>query len=100
MRDGLLADDTAVINRAATLLDSILSDLSRTRGALGGRINQLQSISTRHGADMLDLQSRFSQIVEVDLTEAVSRLAQQQAAYQAALQVAASISQLSLANFL
>lgn len=100
LRDGLLADDTAAINRAATLLDSILSDLSQTRGSLGGRITQLQSISTRHGADMLDLQSLLSQKVDVDLTEAVSRLAQQQAAYQAALQVAASISQLSLANFL
>ncbi len=100
LRDALLADDTAVINRAATLLDSILSDLSQARGALGGRITQLQSINTRHSADRLDLQSLLSQKVDVDLTEAVSRLAQQQTAYQAALQVAASISQLSLANFL
>lgn len=100
LRDALEANDTVAINRAATLLDTVLSDLSQTRGSLGGRITKLQSIDARHSADQLDLQALLSEKVDVDLTEAVSRLAQQQAAYEAALQVAAMINRVSLANFL
>lgn len=100
LRDALEANDTVAINRAATLLDTVLSDLSQTRGSLGGRITKLQSIDARHSADQLDLQALLSEKVDVDLTEAVSELALRQNAYQVALQVAASINQLSLANFL
>lgn len=100
LKNGLLSDNTSQIERALALLETAIGDLNTVRGELGGRISKLEGIQARHDANSLTLSELLSKQVDVDAIEAVSRLAQQQAAYEAALQVSATISQLSLAFFL
>lgn len=100
LRDGLTANDVDKIERAMELLDAAAKDLNAVRGGLGGRVQRLESLETTHDGDRLDLTKLLSEKVDVDAIEAASRLAQEQTAYQAALQVTATVARLSLLNYL
>lgn len=71
---------------------------AQTNNALVG--NRLDSIDEQHATAQIFLEGLVSDIEDVDLAEAITRLNQDQTALQASFQVLGSLSRLSLLNFL
>ncbi|HNQ24457.1 MAG TPA: hypothetical protein PKK06_15330 [Phycisphaerae bacterium] len=96
----LRADDTQAISRAATRLDDLLVEVTRTHGIIGARGQNMQ----RQLAQMQDAASgtqvSLSEVMDLDYTEAVRRLAAAQTQLQGALQTAPEVLGLSLLDFL
>jgi flagellar hook-associated protein 3 FlgL len=83
-----------------TALDSAISVVAQALGDVGARaarVNQTHDLVDSH---RLDLTSRISVNEDVDMPEAMMNLSAQQVGYQAALQSAAKIQQISLVDFL
>lgn len=85
--------DLAVVDVALKQVATALGDI----GARSERVNQTRSMVDSH---RLDLTSRISVNEDVDLPEAIMNLEAQKVGYQAALQSAAKIQQISLVDFL
>lgn len=96
----LRSGDTLRASRAVEILDAASLHLNNTRAEIGARQQGLDAISDRLGSEMISLKSSLSSEIDVDLAEAISEMTSRQAAYQATLQTTASISRLSLLDFL
>jgi flagellar hook-associated protein 3 FlgL len=101
LRDQLLAGDTAGI--AATTRkdlqgdeDSVLYHIAGN-GALQSRLETMTKLNT---GEKSAIEEDLSDNADIDMSEAVIRLSQQQTAYQATLQSAGSVMNLSLLSFL
>ena len=91
---------TGATDADLTALDAAISTVSRALGDVGARaarVNQTHDLVDSH---RLDLTSRISVNEDVDMPEAMMNLSAQQVGYQAALQSAAKIQQVSLVDFL
>jgi flagellar hook-associated protein 3 FlgL len=97
---GLETNDQAMIQQSLTNLDEVMS-LVRTRAAeVGGRQNRLtvtQAALTMRTFNELD---SLSHIEDVDISELMTRMAQQQIAYTSVLKSSSMVMQMSLVNFL
>lgn len=91
---------TGVVAFALENLDAGLDNVLRIRASIGSQLVEVESLQNV-GSD-LDLQysQTLSRLQDVDFTEAISRLTQQQTFLQAAQQSFLRISNLSLFNFL
>lgn len=81
-------------------IDAALSQVARAMGDVGARserVNQTRSMVDSH---RLDLTSRISVHEDIDLPETIMNLEAQKVGYEAALQSAAKIQQVSLVDFL
>lgn len=97
---GLETNDEAMVSRCLTELEDVMS-VVRTRVAeVGGRENRL--IVTQAALVMRSYteEDNLSQMEDVDVTELMTRLAQQQIAYNSVLKSSSMIMQMSLVNFL
>jgi len=91
---------TGATDTDLSALDAAISTVSRALGDVGARaarVNQTHDLVDSH---RLDLTSRISVNEDVDMPEAMMNLSAQQVGYQAALQSAAKIQQISLVDFL
>ena len=100
LREALLANDAAQINRAIELLDQDGNKVNLARAEIGARQQGLDVLHQRLDDEIVSLKSSLSEEVDVDLPEAISNFKARQVAYQAALQTTAAISKLSLLNYL
>jgi flagellar hook-associated protein 3 FlgL len=91
--DGLLEESLGLANRA-------LGDIEDRRSEIGARRGMLERANTAHEDARLLLQSVVGGVEDVDLAEAVTRLAQHQVALQAAMMTLSRLQDLSLANYL
>ena len=89
------ASDTDLNN-----LDAALSQVAQALGDVGARSERINTTRTMVDSHRLDLTSRISMNEDVDMPEAIMNLSAQQVGYQAALQSAAKIQQVSLVDFL
>lgn len=96
-------NDRAALEDAAGLLsevDRAREQLSSTRSMIGARQNLLDASIDRQYDIRLSLEILRSEIEDLDLTEAITRLNQQQIALEATLGAAAQITNLTLLDFL
>lgn len=81
-------------------LDSAIDNLEAIQAQNGLRINQVDAIDIQHAEFEVTIQTFVSDIEDVDLAEAISRLNGDQTALEAAYRVAATLNQVSLLNFI
>jgi flagellar hook-associated protein 3 FlgL len=101
LRGGTPADADALRTTDLSSIDQSMADLSTARAQAGALSNRLTSAMER----LKDLQASTdgvrSDVEDVDMAEAITKLSHQQAVYQAALQVTgASLNQRTLMDFL
>jgi flagellar hook-associated protein 3 FlgL len=71
-----------------------------SRAEVGAQQQGLDMLQTRLVNDTTDLQSALSNEIDVDLPSAITKLTEQQAAFQASLEVAGQLFKLSLLDYL
>ena len=91
---------TQGVNLALTNLDQVLDNVVGVRAELGARLNLLDGQANLNADMSVQLQQSISEIEDVDLAEAVSRLNRQLLALEVAQQSFARIQNLSLFQFI
>ena len=94
------SNDRTEINTLLADLDTAMNQVSNERSGVGARINLADAADARQSEMLIQLETARSGVEDIDLTEAVLNLTQQQTAYQATLGAAGTISKLSLMDFL
>ena len=88
------------INRALSDIDQAMERLLEVRAGIGARLGVVELVQQTGEDNRLLLQTSLSELRDVDFAEAISRLASQQAALEAAQQSFVRLQSLSLFNFL
>ena len=97
---GLETNDQTMVQECLDELDEVMS-LVRTRVAeVGGRENRLIVTQAALVMRTYSEEDNLSQMEDIDVTELMTRLAQQQIAYNSVLKSSSMIMQMSLVNFL
>ncbi len=94
------SDDPTLLNGALDLLNSAMPKISGYRSEIGARQNALERINDGHADAELYVQKQVSDIEDVDMTDAISRMTQDQMVVESSLATIARLSQLSLVDFL
>ncbi len=97
---GELVGGAAASATSITLLDAGQNALVAGRALLGARQNRLDQTATTIGDAQLATERVLSELVDVDLAEAISTLSQREAVYQASLAINGRILQNSLIDHL
>ncbi|HEY2761820.1 MAG TPA: flagellin, partial [Pirellulales bacterium] len=100
LRDALRGNDQTGLDRAVSLIDSSSQQLDFTQASVGARQQALETLQNRLDSDTTSLQLALSNDIDVDLPTAITNLTEQQAAFQASLQVAGQLFKLSLLDYL
>lgn len=100
MKEAHIAGDTAGLQASVDALGSAVSSLTGLRGDLGARATRLETITETHQATAAYLAETVSRIEDTDLSSAMTSLAKDQAAIEAAYLTISRISSLSLADYL
>jgi len=88
------------IDNALNNLDRAMDSILNAQTSVGGRLNSIESQSTENEARSVKLEGVRSEIVDVDLAEAISRLTYQTTALQVAQQTFVKVQSLSLFQFI
>lgn len=101
---GLIAgdqlDDKPILDASHTLIKDSIGKIADYQAELGTRLSQLDRINVRHTDTEVYLESRVSEIEDVDITEAITKLAEDQVLLEGALATISRLNQLSLVEFL
>ena len=81
-------------------LDQAINQVLKFRAELGGRGSRLELVISRLESDSVSITELLSKTEDVDLAEAIMRLAEQEVVYQAALAAAARSVQAGLLQYL
>lgn len=100
LRDALLADDTTGITLAGENLEGVIDSVAQTRGLVGSYGQRLDNARAREEDGNLLEQSVRSELRDVDLAEAATRLTSLQTQLEAGLRSTTLAGQLSLLDFL
>jgi len=100
LNSALGQNNIAQIQRAIEMLDNDLNRLTFSRGELGAWEQGLDVLERRLEDEDVQLKEVLSLEIDVELTEAITRLIAQQTAYQISLKTVANTYQLTLLNFL
>ena len=93
---GVQAGSQEALANLKTASEGLLTSLA----AVGGKEQRAELNLNILEGSRFDMEDRMSTIEDVDLTELVTKLAQQQMAYQSVLQSSSMIMQLNLMSFL
>lgn len=96
----LNSNDRTAMNNLLSQLDTARGQVDAQRSLMGSHQNLVQAVQDRQNDFKVSLESIRSGIEDADLSEAITKLTQQQTAYQASLGAAAKISNVSLLDFL
>jgi flagellar hook-associated protein 3 FlgL len=94
------AQQASALTTAIGDTQQAMASLSSTQAAMGAQLQELNTYSTVNSDRTLQDQTQMSSIVDLNYAQGVSELSQQQTQFQAALQSYASISKLSLFNYI
>jgi flagellar hook-associated protein 3 FlgL len=94
------SDDRALLESALALVGSALPKLADDRAELGARQVALEVVDRGHADAEVYLQQRISDIEDVDLAEAVTRLTQDQLVMESSMATLARLSRVSLLDYL
>lgn len=98
--NGDVLDDPAILESSLGLIHDSLGKIADYQAELGTRQAQLDRINQRHTDTELYLENRISEIEDVDITEAITRLADDQVLLEGAMATIGRLNQLSLVDFL
>jgi len=93
------AVNTAMANGLSSI-DQALGHFLQQQTSLGTRMNQVESVQARNDAFTLGLQTTLSEVRDLDVAEAISRLQLQLATLEAAQSSYVSVQRLSLFDYL
>ena len=94
------AQSSAAISTALGDAQQAITSLSTTQASMGAQLSEANTYSSVNSDQTLQDQTQMSAIVDLNYAQGASQLSQQQTQYQAALQSYASISKLSLFNYI
>jgi flagellar hook-associated protein 3 FlgL len=94
------SNDPTLLNGALDLLNSAMPKIAGYRSEIGARQNALDRINNGHADAELYLQKQVSDIEDVDMTDAISRMTQDQIVVESSMATIARLSQVSLVDFL
>jgi flagellar hook-associated protein 3 FlgL len=97
---GDASDDRAMLESALALVNSALPKVADYRSELGAGQAALERINRGHGDAEVYLERQISDIENVDLTEAITRMTQDQMVIESAMATIARLNQVTLADFL
>ncbi|MEQ8848479.1 hypothetical protein [Botrimarina sp.] len=100
LRDALLEDDSAAIEREVARLDNDIQRVTASRAEVGTRLRNLEAVEERLADEEVTLRKALSEELDTDLVEAISDFTQQQYALQASLQTSASLLSLTILDFI
>lgn len=98
--NGDVLDDRDVLENSLGLVKESLGKISEYQAELGIHQAQLEQINQRHVDTEIYLENRISEIEDVDLTEAITRLAQDQILLESAMATLGRLNQLSLVDYI
>lgn len=98
--NGDVLDDPAILESSLGLIHDSLGKIADYQAELGTRQAQLDRINQRHTDAEVYLENRISEIEDVDITEAITRLADDQVLLEGAMATIGRLNQLSLVDFL
>ena len=87
------------IGQSIEQIDAALDNLSNVQSSIGGRINAVTASQSAAQSRQTDLQTSISSISDTDYAAATTRLSTEEVALQAAEESYASLSKLSLFNY-
>ncbi|MDO8813504.1 MAG: flagellar hook-associated protein FlgL [Gallionella sp.] len=91
---------TNSLNRGLNNLDNALNNVLSIRSSLGLRLQEVDALQTAGDDLSLQFKQTLSQLQDVDYNKAISDLSQQQMSLQAAQKSLATVSNLSLFNYI
>lgn len=93
-------NDKATMNDALGIVTQALNDVSDIRTKIGAARSALQDVNSRLDQYQLYSEKTISDLENVDVTETITRMNQDQTAIQASFMTLSRLSQLTLTNFL
>jgi flagellin-like hook-associated protein FlgL len=93
-------NDTREIERATQLLDESVAKLDASRATLGVMQNSLDNVQARLDEEAVQHQETLNYTLRIDYADASLAFLAQQLSYQASMQVATTMLQMSLLNYL
>jgi len=100
VRDAMNGGDTTAISQAATQLNSSEEVLSSAAADNGAVQLSIQSEQTQEQSASTELTSLMTSQTNADLPTTITQLDQTQLAYQAAMETAAKVLQLSITQYI
>lgn len=102
LNDGTLESDDfqQVLADGLVQLQNASEQVVYTQASLGGRMNAVESVSDSNFAQDIQNKSNLSDLVEVDMAEAISELTKQETALQASQATFGRLTNLSLFDYL
>jgi flagellin-like hook-associated protein FlgL len=100
LRDALMANDERGITLAGEKLEADISRVTETRAEVGVRVRRVTDATSREEMLQIQDQELKSQVQDLDYTEATVRFNLLQMQLQAGMQVTASVSQISLLDYI
>ncbi|MDZ7338320.1 MAG: flagellar hook-associated protein FlgL [candidate division KSB1 bacterium] len=100
VKNALVRDDHEGLRQGLSALDAALDRLLEVQSRVGVQYEHLAMTHDRLSNEAILLERLRSQVADTDVAEAVVKLQEQKTSYQAALSVTASISQISLLDYL
>ena len=97
---GDASDDRALLESALELVNAALPKVADYRSELGAGQAALERINLGHGDAEVYLERQISDIENVDLTEAITRMSQDQMVIESAMATIARLNQVTLADYL
>jgi flagellar hook-associated protein 3 FlgL len=97
---GDAADDRALLESALELVNGALPKVADYRSELGAGQAALERINLGHSDAEVYLERQISDIENVDLTEAITRMSQDQMVIESAMATIARLNQVTLADYL
>ncbi len=100
LKDALESGEVEKIEQLLPLIDDDILRSTFARSEVGARQQGLTLLETRLAAEEVQLRETLSIEIDTDLTDAISELNGRQLAFEASLQTAASLLQLSILDFI
>lgn len=100
LKNALVRNNHQALRQGMEGLDLALDQVLAAQARVGLQYDHLSLMHDRLSNEAILLQRLLSQVADTDLAEAVVRLQERKVSYQAALSVTASISQMSLLDYL
>lgn len=92
--------NSVALSTALNGVGNAIDSLTTTQSQMGAQLDELQTYGTINSDQNTQDQTEISSIVDLNYASGVSQMSQQQTQFQAALQSYASISKLSLFNYI
>ena len=98
--EGHATNDKGLIESALSLVNTAIADLADYRNELGNTLLTLDDTNSRHRDFVVYLDNQISNIEDVDITEAIIRLTENQTILEASFLTVSRLSNLNLSDFL